>query len=120
MIVIYIAVHELIHGFLMKIYSEVNPEYGFSGPFIFAKSEAVFDKRPYLIITSAPMVILGFLSLICFYLLPGIGIWLAAFIWSLNLYASRGDIQAILTLRDLPTNYGIKDEGDSLIIYQRI
>lgn len=55
-----------------------------------------------------------------FYLLLGIGIWLATFLWSLNLYASRGDIQAIATLREFPSNYGIKDDGDSLIIYQRI
>ena len=64
LIIIYIIMHELLHGILMKFYSGISAEYGFSGPFIFAKSEAVFDKRAYILITLAPMLILGVIPIV--------------------------------------------------------
>ena len=40
----------------MKYYSGIIPQYGISGPFIYAKSEAIFHKNAYIIITLAPMI----------------------------------------------------------------
>src|SRR5690625_4921212 len=59
LILIYIIFHELIHGILMQYFSGISPKYGMSGPFIFAKSEAIFSKSSYILITIAPLLILG-------------------------------------------------------------
>lgn len=120
LILLYIVLHELIHGILMKYFSGISPQYGFSGPFIFAKSEAVFDKYSYIIITLAPMLILGLISVVLSFIISGTGIWLIIFVWIINLYASRGDVQAIVLLKGIPRSYGIKDDGDSLQIYKPI
>lgn len=120
LILVYIVLHELIHGFLMKYFSGVNTQYGFSGPIIFAKSEAIFNKPAYMLITIAPMLILGIISAVLSFIISGTGIWLTIFLWIINLYASRGDLQAIILLKSLPRIYGIKDEGDSLQIYKPI
>ncbi|MEI3605494.1 DUF3267 domain-containing protein [Pseudogracilibacillus sp. SE30717A] len=120
LILLYLVLHELIHGILMKYFSGISPQYGFSGPFIFAKSEAVFDKYAYILITLAPMLILGIISVVLSFIIPGTGIWLTIFVWIINLYASRGDLQAIILLKGLPRSYGIKDDGDSIQIYKPI
>ena len=120
LILVYIILHELIHGILMKYFSGISPEYGFSGPFIFAKSEAIFDKYAYILITLAPMLIFGIISVVLSFIVSGMGVWLTIFLWIINLYASRGDLQAIILLKDFPLTYGIKDDGDSLQIYKPI
>lgn len=119
LLVAYIAIHELIHGILMKYYSGIKPQYGYSGPFIFAKSGAIFNKKAYFIITLAPMIILGIIFGLLNYIIIGAGVWFVIFLWIINLYASRGDLQAVILLRDIPSTYGIKDKGDSLTIYRQ-
>lgn len=120
LIVGYIIVHELIHGMFMKFYSGTFPEYGFNGPFVFAKSDAYFSKSSYIILTLAPFIILGLGAILLGFIIPIVGVWFAIFMGSINLYASRGDVQAAILLKDLPKKLVIKDEGDSLYIYQSI
>ncbi|MFD1171113.1 DUF3267 domain-containing protein [Oceanobacillus picturae] len=116
---VYIVLHELTHGILMRYYSRVSPQYGFSGPFIFAKSEAVFNKNPYIIITLAPMIVLGVICSLLFFITSGAGIWFTLYVWVLNLYTSRGDLQAVILLKGLPSTYSIKDDGDSVHILKQ-
>lgn len=120
LIVSYIIVHELIHGVFMKFYSGTSPEYGFNGPFIFAKSDAYFSKRSYITLTLAPVIILGLGAILLGFVIPIAGVWFAIFMASINLYASRGDLQAAIVLKDLPKELVIKDEGDSLFIFKSI
>lgn len=120
LVLVYIVSHEFIHGFLMKYYSDIKPEYGFAGPFIYAKSEAVFSKCAYATITLAPMIILGAISATLIFSTPGRVVWFFIFIWAVNLFASRGDLQAITVLKKLPSTYSIKDDGDSITIYNQI
>lgn len=120
LIFIYIVLHELIHGILMRCYSDIKPEYSFSGAFIFAKSEAIFNKKAYLIIVLAPMLILGITSALLAFYLTGATMWFAIFIWIINLYASRGDVQTILALSNLQWDYWIKDDGDLMYIFKKI
>ncbi|WP_273833512.1 DUF3267 domain-containing protein [Guptibacillus sedimenti] len=118
LIFVYIVLHEFIHGILMKYYSGISAQYGISGPFIFAKSEAIFSKEAYLIITMAPMFVLGASSIVLSLFISGTGIWFGIFVWVMNLYASRGDLQAVMAVKELPRTYGIQDNGYSLNIYQ--
>lgn len=120
LILVYIILHEFIHGILMKYYSGISPVYGFSGPFIFVRSEAIFDKHAYIFITLAPMLFLGMISAVLSFIVSGTWVWLTIFVWIINLYASRGDVQAIILLKDYSCTYGIKDNGDSLQIYKPI
>ncbi|WP_042225217.1 DUF3267 domain-containing protein [Oceanobacillus manasiensis] len=116
---VYIVLHELTHGILMRYYSGVSPQYGFSGLFIFAKSEAVFNKYAYIIITLAPMIVLGVICSLLFFMISGAGVWFTLFVWIINLYASRGDLQAVTLLKGLPSTYSIKDDGDSVHIFKQ-
>ena len=61
-ILLYMILHELVHGILMKAYSGVKPRYGFTGLYAYAGSDAYFSRRQYLIIAFAPVVLLGILG----------------------------------------------------------
>lgn len=120
LIIGYIILHELIHGVFMKFYGGVSPKYGFSGPFIFAKSDAYFSKRSYIILTLAPFITLGLGAALLGLIVSPIGVWFAIFLGSINLFASRGDIQAAIVLKDLSKDLLIEDKGDSLYIYKSL
>ena len=117
-IFVYIIIHEFIHGIFMKMYSGVKPQYGFSGSFIYAKSEAYFSKVSYIVLTLAPFILIGVLTIIAGFIISISAIWFVILVGIINLYASRGDLQAVYLLKDIPTNYLIKDLGDSLDIYK--
>jgi hypothetical protein len=55
----YIVLHELVHGIFMKHFSGVKPKYGFTLMYAYAGSEAYFNKKSYIIIALAPVVIWG-------------------------------------------------------------
>lgn len=58
-LVLYIILHELIHGIFMRHYSGLRPRYGFNGLYAYAGSDAFFDRKSYLVISLAPVVLLG-------------------------------------------------------------
>lgn len=116
----YIIMHEMIHGVFMKFFSGVSPKYGFSGPFIFAKSDAYFSKNSYIILSLAPFITLGVGAALLWLIASPTGVWFAVFAGSINLFASRGDIQAAFILKDLSSDLFIKDNGDSLYIYKSV
>ena len=62
---VYMLLHEWTHGF-MKKFSGVKPKYGFTGLYAYAKCDAFFDRKSYLIIGLSPIVLWGaVLSVIC-------------------------------------------------------
>ncbi|MDD3429217.1 MAG: DUF3267 domain-containing protein, partial [Oscillospiraceae bacterium] len=54
--VLYLVLHELVHGIFMKRYSGEKVKYGFTGLYAFAGSMAYFNKKCYIIIALAPVV----------------------------------------------------------------
>ena len=56
---IYIILHELVHGITMKICGTKKVKYGFTGIYAFAGSSDYYDKRNYIIIALAPVVLWG-------------------------------------------------------------
>ena len=58
-ILIYMVLHEIIHGMFMRAFSGRRPHYGYTGFYAYAGSDALFRKTQYLVIAFAPVVILG-------------------------------------------------------------
>ena len=50
--IVYIILHEAVHGACMHYFSDAKVHYGFKGAYAFAGSEGYFYKRPYLIIAA--------------------------------------------------------------------
>ena len=116
-IFLYMVLHELVHGVLMRYFSGLRPHYGFNGIYAFAGSEAFFDRKSYLIISLAPVVLLGaVLMLLCFWA-PNSLFWLFYLIQILNLSGAAGDFYVSLLLRKQPSDLLIQDSGVAMKFY---
>jgi len=83
---LYIVGHELTHGAFIKIFSGKKAKYGFTGLYAYAGSDAFFNRRQYIIIALAPIIIFGVLLLLLNILLPNRWFW---FIYNTNYESKR-------------------------------
>ena len=60
----YIILHESIHLFFMKLFSKEKLNFSVKFPTISVGSDAKFSKKQFMIIASAPVIVLGILLLL--------------------------------------------------------
>lgn len=119
-LLVYVVTHELIHGFYMKRFSGVKAKYGFTGLYAYAGSKAYFDRRSYLIISLAPVVLWGALLMILNFALPVTWFWFMYIIQIMNLSGAAGDFYISVYMSRLPRTILIQDSGVSMDIYARV
>ena len=61
LMILFMVLHEFVHGVAMKICGTKKIKYGFTGLYAFAGSDDYYDKRSYIFIALAPVVLWGFL-----------------------------------------------------------
>ena len=118
-LVAYIFLHELVHGIFMKRYSGIKANYGFTGLYAYAGSSAYFDKRHYIIIALAPVVIWGVVLAVVAALLPSAWFWVAYFIQLANLSGAAGDLYVTWKLSRLPSDLLVNDTGAAMTVYTK-
>ena len=64
LMILYMVLHELTHGIAMKICGTKKIKYGFTGLYAYAGSDDFYDKKSYIFIALAPVVLLGLILLI--------------------------------------------------------
>ncbi len=117
--VLYIILHELTHGLVMKLYGTPKVKYGFTGMYAFAGSDCYYAKTPYLVIALAPVILWGIiLAVICPFLQGG-WFWVVYLIQVTNLSGAAGDIYVTLKLLREPENILIKDHGVSMSVFKK-
>lgn len=119
-LLIYVVTHELIHGFYMKRYSGVKPRYGFTGLYAFAGSDAYFDRRSYLMISLAPVILWGAVLMILNFALPISWFWFVYIIQIMNVSGAAGDFYVSIYMSRLPRTILIQDRGVSMDVYARV
>ena len=116
-LVLYIILHELIHGIFMRHYSGLHPRYGFNGLYAYAGSDAFFDRKSYLVISLAPVVLLGAVLLLLCALLPSSLFWFFYLLQIQNLSGAAGDLYLCLLLQKMPADLLIRDSGVAMEFY---
>lgn len=116
---IYLILHELTHGFFFKKYSGEKANYGLHGLYAYAKSGAFFNKKEYLIIGLSPVVIFGVLCLTLNIVLGSTLFWYIYFIQIINLSGAAGDFYVIWVMQKMPYDILIKDDGVSMTIFAK-
>jgi len=115
--VAYIVLHELVHGIFMKHYSGIKPKYGFSLMYAYAGSEAYFNKKSYIIIALAPVVIWGtVLGVLCAFVPEG-WFWIPYFIQIGNISGAAGDAYVTYKMLTLPKGILVNDTGVAMTVY---
>lgn len=116
-IVVYMVLHELVHGVFIKYFSKTKPTYGFTGLYAFAGSKAYFNKKSYIIIALAPVVIWGVVLLVLNFLVPESWFWVVYIVQITNISGATGDCYVTYKMTKMPTDILVRDSGVSMEIY---
>jgi len=117
--ILYVVAHEWVHGIFIKKYSGRKAKYGFTGPFAYAGSDAFFNKREYVVIALAPVVVFGALFLLLNLLLPSSWFWSIYFLQIVNVSGAVGDFYITGLMGTLPADVLTTDKGVTMLIYSK-
>ena len=117
--IVYMVLHELVHGITMWAYSKQKPFYGFTGMYAYAGSNAYFNKKSYLIIGLAPIVVWGIVLLVLNLIFKQTWFWVIYFIQIGNISGAAGDLYVTYRFSKLPKDILVKDIGVNMTVYSK-
>lgn len=115
--VLYVVLHELVHGIFMRAISGVSVRYGFTGMYAYAGSDAYFGKASYLLIAMAPVVIWGVVLAVACCFVPAEWFWVVYLIQVVNLSGAGGDIYVTFKFCRLPRDILVRDTGVAMTVF---
>lgn len=116
-LVVYMVLHELVHGVFMKRYSGIKAKYGFTGLYAYAGSLAYFNKPCYLIIALAPVVVWGVVLAVLTFIVPPVWFWMVYMIQVINISGAAGDFYVTYKMLKMPQDILVQDTGVAMTIY---
>ena len=115
--VLYIVLHELVHGIAMKLCGTKKVKYGFTGMYAFAGSEDYYDKKAYVFIALAPVVLWGIVLAIINPFVPAEWFWVVYLIQISNISGAAGDFFVTLKFSRFPKDILVRDYGVGMTVY---
>ena len=119
LIIAYMVLHELTHGIAMKNCGTKKVKYGFTGLYAFAGSEDYYDKKAYIFIALAPVVLWGFVIAIINPFVPIEWFWVVYIIQIINLSGAAGDLFVTVKFFGFPKDILIKDYGVGMTVFSK-
>ena len=119
LMVAYMVLHELVHGAAMKICGTKKIKYGFTGMYAFAGSDEYYDKRGYIFIALAPVVLWGVVIAVVNFLVPTEWFWVVYLLQVINISGAVGDFYVTVRFLPLPKDILIKDYGVGMTVYTK-
>ena len=117
LMVLYTVLHELVHGIAMKLCGTKRVKYGFTGLYAFAGSEDYYDKKSYIFIALAPIVLWGTVLAAVNFFVPTEWFWIVYMIQLINISGAAGDLFAAVKFSRMPKNILIQDSGVSMRVF---
>ncbi len=119
-LLLYIPLHELIHGLAMLALSGVMPRFGLRLPYAYAGSDVWFDKNSHIITALAPVVVWGVALQVAIARLPGAWFWPLWIVQISNLSGSAGDLYCVWVLARMEGDVLIQDTGVRMRVYKKM
>lgn len=119
MMLLYIILHELVHGITMKITGTQKVKYGFTGLYAFAGSDDYYDKKSYIIIALAPIVVWGILLAVVNIFVPDSWFWVVYFVQIANISGAVGDVYVTAKFSRMPKDILVQDSGVGMTVYSK-
>lgn len=116
-LVIYMVLHELVHGVAMKLCGTKRVKYGFTGMYAFAGSEDYYGKASYIFIALAPVVLWGVVLLVLQFFVPTSWFWVVYMVQITNLSGAAGDLFVTVRFSRLPKDMLVQDYGVGMKVY---
>lgn len=114
---VYLILHELVHGICMKAFGAKKIRYGFTGMYAYAGYDGYFGRRAYIIIALAPIVVWGIVLLVLSFLVSRPFFWVVFFVQSINISGAAGDLYVTYKIMKLPKDILIRDTGMEMTVY---
>lgn len=115
--VFYMILHELVHGAFMQAFSGEKPKYGFTGVYAYAGSAALFDRRQYLIIAFAPVVLLGIALAVLNVAFYETAFWIVYIIQVINISGAAGDLYVGVLIGRTSGPVLVRDAGTDMTLF---
>ena len=116
---LYLVLHELVHGIAMRICGTKKIRYGFKGVYAFAASDDYYRKKPYVFIALAPVVLWGIVLAIVTPFVPASWFWVVYFVQIMNLSGAAGDLYVTVRFSRMPRDILIRDSGVGMVVYAK-
>ena len=119
LMILYMILHELVHGAAMKICGTKKVKYGFTGMYAFAGSEDYYDKKAYIFIALAPVVLWGIVLAVVNSFVSTEWFWVVYLIQIINLSGAAGDLFVTVKFSCLPSDTLIQDRGVGMTVFSK-
>lgn len=119
LMVVYMILHELVHGAAMKLCGTKKVKYGFTGMYAFAGSTDYYPKKPYIFIALAPVVLWGAVIALINPFVPSEWFWVVWLLQIINISGAAGDIYVTCHFSRLPADILVRDHGTGMKVYGR-
>ncbi len=119
LMIAYMVLHELVHGIAMKICGTKKVKYGFTGLYAFAGSKDFYDKKSYIFIALAPVVLWGIIIGVVNLFVPVGWFWVVYLIQIINLSGAAGDLFVTFKFLRLPRDILIQDYGVGMKVFSK-
>ena len=112
LVFVYMVIHELTHGALIRIISKEKPSYSIRLPYLITGSNHYYNKQSFLMILLTPVILWGFIVLVILMVLPDNFFMSLYVVFGLNFAGSSGDFVQAIMIKRLPHDTLIQDKGD--------
>jgi len=119
LIILYIILHESVHGIAMKICGTKKVKYGFTGMYAFAGSDDYYNKKAYIFIALAPVVLWGVVLAVVNFFVPVEWFWVIYIVQIINLSGAAGDFFVTAKFAKLPKDILVKDHGTGMTVFTK-
>ena len=119
LMILYLVLHELVHGIAMKICGTKKVKYGYTGLYAFAGSDDYYSKKPYIFIALAPVVFWGVILAIINFFVSYEWFWVVYFLQIINVSGASGDLFVTIKFSFLPKDILVKDYGVAMKVYSK-
>ena len=117
--VLYMVLHELIHGLTMKIFGTKKIKYGFTGMYAFAGSGDYYDKKSYIVVALTPIVVFAIIFAIINSFVPTQWFWVIYMLQVINVSGAAGDLFVTVKFSKKPKDILVSDSGIEMIVYSK-
>lgn len=117
--VVYLVLHEAVHGIAMKMCGTKKVRYGFTGAYAFAASDDYYAKGAYIFIALAPVLLWGIVLAVIVCLASAEWFWVVYLIQVINLSGAVGDFFVTLRLSRFRKDIWVRDYGVGMTVYAK-
>lgn len=119
-VVLYIILHEATHGLFMHLFVKGKLNFGFKGWAAYAGSSGYFDKKHYIVISLAPLVLWGIVfAVLNIVFNHGVWFWVIWILQLCNISGASGDMFCTYKMLRYPKDILVYDSGMDMLIFRR-